>query len=200
MSHIIVPFNTRFLVTCQQRYELDAASEVWHCLYVSGYGEDIEVHFIRKYDRAIAGLIAIVFNGDPIEAIEKMRNYLLKKPWILRYTHKIIPVEFVTNSIDALLTFIHDKARLRIKEDDHWRISISKRASKISSKKLIEQIAHTISWGKVSLQNPQWIVNVEVVRDVFLASLIKPEWIIHKKTLMNTILRVKPLEYVDRPP
>lgn len=197
MPHIIVPLNTKFLVTCQQRYELDSASEVWHCLYVSGYKEDIEVHFIRKRDRAIAGLIAVVFDGDSIEAIRKIRDYLSKKPWILRYTNKIIPVELVTSSIDELLTFVYEKAKVRILENDRWRVSISKRASKTSSRKIIEQIAGVINWGKVSMEDPNWVVNIEVIKDVFLVSLVRPEWIIHKKNFMEVIRRVKPLDYVD---
>lgn len=192
----IVPLNIKFLVTTQPRYELDAASEVWHCLYANGYGEDIEVYFVRRKDRAIAGLIAIVFDGNPIEAIQKIRAYLLEKPWILRYTNKIIPVELATKSIDELLNFIAEKAKLRIGPNDTWKIQVSKRASKISSRRLIERVASVINVGKVSLEDPQWIVNIEVIRDVYLIALIRPEWIIRKKEIASVLQKKKPLEYL----
>jgi|GEM_PF-2696936 len=192
----LIPSNTKFLITCQQRYELDAASEVWHCLYAVGYGEDIEIYFIRKRDRTIAGLIAIVFNGDPIEAVQKIRNYLSKKPWILRYTHKIIPVELVTSSLETLLEFVSERARLRISDKDTWRITVSKHASKISSRKMIERIATIINRGKVSLEKPQWIINIEIIRNTFLVAVVKPEWIIRKKEFAEIIRRKKPLDYL----
>ena len=151
---------------------------------------------MRRKDRAIAGLIAIVFGGNPIKAIQKIRAYLLEKPWILRYTSKIIPVELATKSIDELLNFIAEKAKLRIGPNDTWKIQVSKRASKISSRRLIERVASVINVGKVSLEDPQWIVNIEVIRDVYLIALIRPEWIIRKKEIASVLQKKKPLEYL----
>ena len=195
-SSEIVPLNTKFLVTTQPRYELDAASEIWHCLYVNGYPEDIYVHFVRKKDKAIAGLIAVVLNGDPIQAIQKIRGYLLRKPWILRYANKVIPIEFVTRSLDDLTAFVSSKANLRISESESWKIEISKRASKISSRKIIEHVANVVGVGKVSLENPQWLINIEIIRNIFLVSIIKPEWIIRKKEFSMIVKKKKLLEYI----
>ncbi len=195
---LIVPKSTKFLVSTNTRYELDAASEVWHCLYVTGVSKDIDVYFIRRKDRSIGGLIAIVFDGDPISAIRRMRDYLMNKPWILRYTLRVVPVEIVTGDLLELKEFVMRTARSRIGEGDSWKIQISKRATKISSRKLIDELAGLIKIGKVSLDNPSWIVNIEIIRDTYLASVIRPDDIIRKKKLWERLRRQKLLEYIDR--
>ena len=197
-SDLVVPPLTKFLVSANARYELDAASEIWHCLYVTGVSENIDVYFIRHRDRSIGGLIAIVFDGDPLVAIRKVREYLMQKPWILRYALRIAPVEIVTQDVKELREFVEKVAESRIKKDDTWKIQISKRAAKVSSRKLIDELAGVIKTGKVSLSSPHWIVNIEIIKHTFLASIIKPEDIIRKKKLWEKLKKQKLLEYVNQ--
>ena len=199
-SDPIVPQSTKLLLSTQARYELDAASEVWHCLYVTGISDQIDVYFIRSKDRAIGGLIAIVFEGDPIIAVRRIREYLTKKPWILKYTLKIIPVEIVTNSLEELKQFVRRYAAERIASNDSWKIRISKHASKAPSRKIIDMLAKEVQTGKVSLETPDWIINIEIIRDAYLAAIIRPTDIIRKKEFIEQIEKTKLLEYVKRSP
>jgi len=175
---------------------MDSASEVWHCLYMVNVCKDIEVYFIRRRNRAIGGLIAIVFDADPILAIRKVRGYLEDRPWIMRYTLRIVPVEMVTGSLEELSRFVSNVANARIGESETWRISVSKRASKVSSRKLIESLASNISKGSVNLETPDWIINVEAIRQTYLCAVIKPEDIIRKKDVSIRLRSMKPLNFL----
>lgn len=193
----IVPFNTKFLVSTQIRYELDSASEIWHCLYATGYDiNQIEVHFIRKRDKSIGGLIAITFEGNPIDALKKIRQYLYKHPWILYYTHRIVPIEYVT--LDPTL-LINQAVKLALKKIDpnaSWRITISRHATKIKRQPLIDSIASKINIGRVSLEKPDWIINIEIIKNTFLLSVLEPIDIIRRKDFTAIYEKKKLLDFV----
>ena len=194
---MIVPIKTKLLVTTQPKFELDAASEIWHCLYKVGIPEDdIEVYFIRKRFKLVAGIIAISFNSDPLKIIPKIREYLKRHPWILRYTHRIVPVEYVTDNIDDMIFRVSKLANKRLSIDSKWRITINKRATKISSRTLIEKIANLIARGKVSLTNYEWIINIEIIGDTFLVAVIPRDFILLKKEFFKPIKERKVLEYL----
>jgi len=197
MKEPIVPKNTKFLVSSSPRYELDAASEVWHCLYVNKIAEEINVFFIRTKDRSIGGLISICFDADPLIAVRKIREYLYKKPWILRYTLRIVPVEIVTTNLNILIAAIDEAVSKRLDQNSLWKIRVSKHATKLSSRKIISQIADRISIGKVSLENPDWIINIEIIRNTYLGSVIRPDDIIVKKAFHEKIKKTKLLEYIE---
>ncbi len=193
----IVPYETRFLVSSPPRYELDAASEVWHCLHATGICEDAQVFFVRDRDRHLAGLIAIVFDGDPITAARAIRGYLARKPWIMRYALRIIPTEIVCVELSELENFVRSTYADRIENDDTWMIRVSKHASRMRSSEIIDRLARHVDRGKVSLEHPRWIINVEVIRNTFLAAIIRPDDIIRKKEVWSKLRHAKLLEYVD---
>ena len=193
---LVVPEKTKFLVSSRIGFEIDAASEVWHCLHVTGICDDAEVYFIKTRDRSLRGLVSIVFDGDPIIAVRKIREYLTKKPWIMRYSHQIIPVEFVTGDVQKLKDYVARAASMRISSDDFWKINVSKHASGLSSRRIISEIAELINRGKVSLENPDWIINIEIIKKTFLAAIIGPQDIIRKKDIWEKVRKTKILDYV----
>lgn len=194
---MLVPQNTKFLVTTQPKYELDSASEIWHCLYMTGHNEtSIRVYFIKKRYRLVAGLIAIAFEGDPLRAVENIRLYLEKHPWILKYTNKVIPVEVVSDDINTFVENITKLANRRITNYETWRITVSKHASKIKTSKIIDAIASKIKVGRVSLKDFNWIINIDAIGENLLGSVIKPYHIISKKEFFAKIKATKLLEYL----
>lgn len=182
-KRLLLPRNTKLLATSNIYHELDAASEVWHVLRATGICRDAQIIFIRRGKWWLRGLIGIAFDNDGLEAVEKMRSYLVKRPWIMEYTQRIIPVEVVTQDIDELIDFLATKSAQRILPEDTWMIRVSRHDSKISRMPIIEKIASRINFGKVNLMNPDWIINVEIIKDTFAAAVIRPYHIIRKKEL-----------------
>ncbi len=180
-----LPIDTKLLVTAITRFELDAASEVWHALRATGVCEDANIIFIKKGKRPLRGLFGVIFDSDPILAVEKIRNYFLKRPWIMRFSQGIVPIEFITNELNRLVEFIEIKGQERIKNSDSWKIRVQKHESKVSKKMLIERIASKINKGIVNLSNPDWVINVEVVVETYAVAIVRPYYIIRKKELKD---------------
>jgi tRNA acetyltransferase TAN1 len=62
----------------------------------------------------------------------------------------------------------------KIKPDETYRITIEKRNSDISSSQIISQIADKIQ-NKVSLENYDWMILVEILGGVSGVSILKDE-------------------------
>jgi len=83
--------------------------------------------------------------------VQKIREMVIDEPWSVRYCLRIIPIEAVVDTdlekiLDASLDLVN-----KIKKDESYRITIEKRNSEISSKKIISKIADNIQ-NKVSLE------------------------------------------------
>ena len=191
MSKPDIPPRTKLIVTSRVYWELDAASEIWHCLKATGICDNAEIVFIRQKNRLIRGLFAVVFDGDSREAIRKIRSYLFKHPWIMRYSQRIIPVELVTTKFDEVLNFIRENSK-RI-DEAKWMIRVSRHNADISKMQIIEKVAPLITKGRVDLKNPEWIINIECILRTFAVAIIRKEELIRRKELKE-LLKGKLLE------
>lgn len=181
----LLPKDTRFLVSSIRFFELDSASEIWHALKATHVCDDAEIVFIRKGKWWLRGLFGVIFDFDPLLAAEKVREYLSQRPWIMEFTQKIIPIEIVSDSLAEIKEFVEKKAYDRLDRKSKWMIRVSKHESKISRTRIIEKIAASIDIGKVDLEKPDWIINIEIIKDLFCASVIKPTHIIRKKDIQK---------------
>lgn len=192
-----LPKDTKFLCTCQVYWELDAASEVWHCLRATGVCDSADIVFIRSHGRLYRGMFAVVFRGDAREAARRVRRYLEAHPWILKYTSRIVPVELVTADLQEVVAFVEREANARIGESERWKVRVERHEMEISRDLLIDAIAKVVRRGKVDLERPDWIINVECVRRTFAVSIIRPEELIQRKELRK-LLRGRLLSVEDR--
>jgi tRNA acetyltransferase TAN1 len=65
-----------------------------------------------------------------------------------------------------------------IPEDDSFRITLEKRRTNLSSKEIIEAVASGIH-RSVDLENPDWIILLEIVGGTTGISLVKPEMVLN---------------------
>ena len=117
-----------------------------------------------------------IFTGitslNPIESIEKIREKIIDEPWSIRYCLRIIPIQGVCKTnIKEIEDAILKKTGV-IKSEDSYRITIEKRNSKVSSDEIISKIAKNIS-NKVSLDNPDWVILIEIIGDEAGVSVIR---------------------------
>ena len=74
----------------------------------------------------------------------------------------------------------------KIGKDENYRITVEKRNSDISSRELISSIAENID-RKVSLDNPDWILLIEVLGNDSGISLIKEDDILSVEKVKRSI-------------
>ncbi|MEX0657318.1 MAG: THUMP domain-containing protein [Nitrosopumilaceae archaeon] len=99
------------------------------------------------------------------------------EPWSVRYSHRIIPIQ--GTSITDVYAIVSEMKKLIgvIQEHESFKIVVEKRNSNISSKEIISEIAKDLQ-NKVSLENPDWILLVEILGNKSGLSVVKEDSII----------------------
>jgi len=146
------------ILTCPRHFEEEAREEIKKI--VNELGDDSPEFRITNLPGIITGKTTL----DPIGVIQNIREKILDEPWSIRYCLRIIPIQSVcATNINEIKDQVQNKINV-IKPDQSYRITIEKRNSKISSDKIISEIAKNIP-NKVSLENPNWIVLIEIIEE-----------------------------------
>ncbi|MEM4647586.1 MAG: THUMP domain-containing protein, partial [Candidatus Nezhaarchaeales archaeon] len=145
------------LVSTYRNREDDCVSELWYLFRELG-DDQIEVR------RALVpGLLLVKTKLNPFEASKKIGEIAKERPWDVRYTLKLTPIDAVTSDdVEEIKRVAIALANEKIRVDETFRITVNKRLSSISSKKLIEEIARHID-RKVNLKSPDKILQIEIV-------------------------------------
>ena len=122
---------------------------------------------------SVVGLVVSKTSLDPSEAISRLRSLLAENPGLFRYTLKIVPIKKVisSNIEDLITSFIGMNSEIR--HGETFRITVNKRHSNLSTKKIIEAVASLID-NKVQLENPDKVVLIEIVGALTGISIVKP--------------------------
>ncbi|MEO9319040.1 MAG: THUMP domain-containing protein [Nitrososphaera sp.] len=122
----------------------------------------------------VTGLILCRTSLDPFKAIEQITELVRSEPWHIRYLLRVIPIE---RAVEADTNLIAEAAasigRAKMVAEDTFRITVEKRHSQLSSREVIESVAKVFS-NKVRLENPDWVVLVEIVGATAGVSVLKP--------------------------
>jgi len=161
------------ILTTYRCREDDCIQEAWTIL--NSYG-DFDV-----LDTNMPGIVLIKINFNPIDAVESLIDFARENPWSIKYILRAIPLEAIVDAhedsiVNAALSLVY-----KIKEEDRYRISVSKRNSDLSSMKLISRIAEKVR-GKVDLKNYDYMILIEVIKEIAGVSVIKNDQIfaLHK--------------------
>lgn len=110
----------------------------------------------------IRGLLVAQTTIDPFLAVSKLKELVITEPWQVRYVLRVIPVENVVPTDLAAIKKIAKELAVRMNSNDTFRITVEKRHSSLTSMQIIDSIAAEIK-NKVNLEEPDWIVLVEIV-------------------------------------
>jgi tRNA acetyltransferase TAN1 len=121
----------------------------------------------------IRGLIVAKTSLNPHDVIEKFHAILKERPYEFRYALRILPVEMVVfTGLVEIKSAIQELAA-RIGERETFRVTVEKRFTTLHSKDLVEAAAGDIK-RTVNLENPDWILLIEVLGAFTGVSLLKP--------------------------
>ena len=154
------------IITCARHLEPETQEEITRILGEFGDSEpEITI-------TSMSGIITAKTNLDPIEVVEKIQVMIIDEPWSVRYCLRIIPIQIVSETkIEEIDEKISELVKT-IPKEDSYRISIEKRNSDISSQELITKIAKNIK-NKVSLENPDKIIQIEILGGITGMSILK---------------------------
>lgn len=153
--------------------EKEAMDEILDLLDLFGDQEAIaEITEVR-------GLLVAKTSLDPIGVVSGLKKLVAEEPWQVRYILRVIPIEVVVPAdlcdIKKVATELAEH-KIRKEKEDSFRITVEKRHSTLQSMDVIKSIAGEID-RKVDLQNPTWVVLVEIVAGHAGVSVLRPDQI-----------------------
>ena len=121
----------------------------------------------------VAGLVVARTVLDPFEAVKKLREILIERPYEFRYLFRVIPIEKVVRTDLAEIENVATEFSSRIRENETFRVTVEKRFTSLHTSDLIEAVAKNIK-RRVNLEKPDKIVLLEVVGGLTGISLLAP--------------------------
>lgn len=150
--------------------EEDACNEILDMIDEFGDGE-AEAEITN-----ITGLVLVRTKLDPFVVVEKIREIVSTEPWEVRYVLRVLPVEkIVAPELEDIQGAAGELAK-KIGQEESFRITVEKRHSALHSKEIISYVADAIK-RKVDLENPGWIVLVEIIGGHAGVSIVRPDQI-----------------------
>lgn len=170
----------KLIITCARHLENDAKEEVLGLLQEEGDQNPV----ITITD--MQGILVVSTIIDPFEFVRKIMHIIEDEPWKIRYILRVIPIEITAETNIEKIGLAIPKLCTKIKEGDTYRVTLEKRNSSISSTSIISKIASLIP-NKVSLENPDWHVLIEVLEGITGISILKKDQIISVPKLKRNI-------------
>ena len=159
------------IITCQRNLEDPTILEAQNMLERFG---DVDA-IIKK--TVFSGIIQAQTSLDNIKVLDDFRELIDDEPWLIKYCSRIIPIQAECESkLDEITNKAIELSDV-MKKDQTYRITIEKRHSSLHTKDIISNIADSIS-NKVSLENSDWEIIVQVLRDKTGISVIPPDTIL----------------------
>lgn len=125
----------------------------------------------------VAGLLTAETSLDPFKVVEQLRKMLEDEPWKVGYVMRVIPVEEVVETRLERIAEAVERLAVKIPEDATYRVTVEKRHTQLSSRDIIEAAAKRVE-RRVNLENPDWIVLIQVIGGVTGVAVIKPGQIV----------------------
>ena len=154
------------VVTCGRNLESEAEIEIKKILEENA-SEESEI-----LKTGMRGILTVETKMDSLKFIDYVKKKINEEPWSIRYCLRIIPIQHVTVTSLAEIEQSVENLKDIIQKDDSYRITVEKRNSDISSIEIISTIAKIIP-NKVSLENPDWIIQIEIFGNKTGISILK---------------------------
>jgi|Deesub1362A_J573_1020465.scaffolds.fasta_scaffold00008_187 tRNA acetyltransferase TAN1 len=159
------------IVTCGRFMEFNALRELESIFYLLG---EEDARFRKS---GVSGVLIGRIKMDPHVAVARIRELIQERPWDFRFTKRYIPIDKV---VKTGLEEIREAALALAKtipEDATYRITVEKRYTDLHSRDIIDAIAPSID-RRVQLDDPDYILLIEVLGEYTGVSLIKPDEIV----------------------
>ena len=158
------------LVTCARNLESETEDEIKKIL--NEYGDqEAEI-----YKTDMRGILSVNTKSETPEIIDWVKQKVNEEPWFIRYCLRIIPIQLECDTDIKKIKQNVEKLKNVIQKNDSYRITIEKRNTNISSKEIITEVANLFP-NKVSLDEPNWIILIEILGNKTGLSILRNDGI-----------------------
>mgnify|MGYP000988824487 FL=1 len=154
------------LVTCARNLETETKNEIGKILDEIGDQES------EVLNVGMRGILMVNTSIEPSKIIDWVKDKVVEEPWLIRYCLRMIPIQSVTETDMSKITNDVIKLKDVIQQNDSYRITIEKRNTDMSSTEIITEIAKIFP-NKVSLNQPDWIILIEILGNKTGVSILK---------------------------
>ncbi len=172
------------IVTCPRHFEEEASGEIAEVFARLGFANP------RVTTTGISGILTVATGGDggddPVEIAGRISAMVLDEPWSVRYSQRIIPIQKDMASRTADIADGIDSLKSVMGDGHTYRITIEKRHSTLSGRDVIKEVAGRIS-NTVNLDNPDWVVLVEVLGARAGVSVVRPDSIVSVEKVKRSL-------------
>jgi tRNA acetyltransferase TAN1 len=156
------------LIATTERITMSAASsQLWMNLRAIGDAEPI----VNK--TRISGIIQAATELDPVQAIHLMREHMQIDQYRYDKLFRILPIlKWVETGIEAIVDEVINQ-KGKVGEDDKFGVVLEKRRTDLGRLEVIEPVADVFD-NEVDLDNPDWVVLIEIMGKKTGVSIIKP--------------------------
>ncbi len=132
------------------------------------------------------GILTVDTKLDSVDVVKWIRQKILDEPWIIRYCLRIIPIQImVTTNLEEISCEISKLVGV-IGPKETFRIAIEKRNSNLSKNEIIKEIANYLT-NKVSLEDPDWIILIEIIGITTGLAVLRKESIVSVEKMKRSI-------------
>ena len=154
------------LVTCARNLETETKNEIGKILDEIG---DQESEILNV---GMRGILMVNTNIESSKIITWVKDKVVEEPWFIRYCLRMIPIQTITETEMSKITENVTELKNVIKQNDSYRITIEKRNTDMSSTEIITEIAKIFP-NEVSLNQPDWVILIEILGDKTGISILK---------------------------
>ena len=154
------------LITCARNLGIETKNEIEKILGEIG---DQEPEILNV---GMRGILLVKTNIESSKLIEWINDKVVEEPWFIRYCLRIIPIQRIIETEMNKITENIIELKDIIKENDSYRITIEKRNTDMSSTEIITEVAKIFP-NKVSLNQPDWVILIEILGDNTGISILK---------------------------
>ena len=168
------------IITCARFFENDAEEEIKRIL--AQIGDENPTVSISK----MPGILTVKTELIPVDVVKWIHQKILDEPWIIRYCLRIIPIQIMTTTNLEEISDGISKLVGVIGAKETFRITIEKRNSNLSKNEIINKIAKNIP-NQVSLNEPDWIVLIEIIGNITGLAVLKEESILSLQKIKRSL-------------
>jgi len=158
-----------FVVSSRRYQEEQAAREIQYVLEMTLDYEEVEVNPVYH----LSGLSIAHFNKDPIKTLKRIKEKIKEDPDFFEYVLKIVPIQYKLKTDLSEISDLASKFESELNGKDKWRVILRSRATDIPHNKIVEAAAKEIDTGIVDLEDPDYIVRIEIIGGDTYMSLSK---------------------------
>lgn len=159
--------NFNLIISTSRFREEEAQDEILDLLDLLG-DQEAEAEITE-----VKGLLIAQTALDPLQVIERLKKIVSEEPWQVRYILRVIPIQVVVSAEIDVIKEVAKELAGKIGKDT-FRITVEKRHNSLESMDVIKAIASGID-SKVNLENPSWIVLVQIIAGKAGISVIRPD-------------------------